>query len=144
MRESCDLPFRNRSRPACRSIWPAGSGGLHRQYVKLVNDHAIEGWMKCPPEGGGWGNGLGKANYTIYFHAEFSKPIARFGVWSAEIPAGWSRKREDIESERYQNVAASAKVLEGCREMEGDHLGFYSEFASAKANRFCSRRAYRS
>ena len=23
--------------------------------------------MKCTPEGGGWGNGDGKADYTVYF-----------------------------------------------------------------------------
>ncbi len=29
--------------------------------------------MKCPPEGGGWGNGAGNANYTVYFSAQFSQ-----------------------------------------------------------------------
>jgi putative alpha-1,2-mannosidase len=28
-------------------------GTSTRQYVKLVDDHTIQGWMKCPPEGGG-------------------------------------------------------------------------------------------
>jgi predicted alpha-1,2-mannosidase len=105
-------------------------GTSTRQYVKVVDDHTIQGWMKCPPDGGGWGNGDGKANYTVYFYAQFSKPILKCGVWSAEIPKGWSRKREDIESRRYRDVVAEAKVIEGCREMEGDHLGFYSEFAT--------------
>ena len=105
-------------------------GTSTRQYVKVVDDHTIAGWMKCPPEGGGWGGGLGKANYTVYFCAQFSKPITNWGVWSAEIPAGWTRKREDIESRPYREVVATAKILQGCREMEGDHLGFYSEFAT--------------
>ncbi|HTI98475.1 MAG TPA: GH92 family glycosyl hydrolase [Dongiaceae bacterium] len=105
-------------------------GTSTRQYVQVMDDHTIQGWMKCPPEGGGWGNGDGKANYTVYFYAQFSKPITHCGVWSAEIPAGWSRKREDIESQRYRDVVAAAKVLDGCREQEGDHLGFYSEFAT--------------
>jgi predicted alpha-1,2-mannosidase len=105
-------------------------GTSTRQYVKVVDDHAIEGWMKCPPEGGGWGNGAGNANYTVYFFAQFSKPLKKFGVWSAEIPAGWKRKLEDISSPRYRKVVAEAKVLEGCREMEGDHLGFFSEFST--------------
>ncbi len=103
-------------------------GTSTRQYVKVVDDHTIEGWMKCPPSGGGWGDGAGKANYTVYFYAQFSKPITDCGVWSAQIPKGWSRKREDIESARYRHVVAEAKVLKGCREMEGDHLGFYSQF----------------
>ena len=67
-------------------------GTSTRQYVKVVDDHTIEGWMKCPPEGGGWGDGAGHANYTVYFSAQFSKPLKKVGVWSAEIPAGWKRK----------------------------------------------------
>jgi predicted alpha-1,2-mannosidase len=105
-------------------------GTSTRQYVKMVNERTIKGWMKCPPAGGGWGNGDGKANYTVYFYAQFSKPITNCGVWSAAIPAGWSRKREDIESARYRKVVAAAAVTPGCREMEGDHLGFYSEFST--------------
>ena len=31
--------------------------------------------MKCTPEGGGWGNGEGEANYMVYFCAEFSHPL---------------------------------------------------------------------
>jgi predicted alpha-1,2-mannosidase len=105
-------------------------GTSTRQYVKVVDDHTIQGWMKCPPEGGGWGDGAGKANYTVYFYAKFNKPITNCGVWSAEIPAGWTRKREDIESQRYRDVVAAAKILEGCKEMEGDHLGFFSNFST--------------
>lgn len=105
-------------------------GTSTRQYIQVVDEHTIQGWMKCPPEGGGWGNGAGKANYTVYFFAQFSKPMTNWGVWSAEIPTGWSRKLEDIESKRYRDVVAAAKVIKSCREMEGDHLGFYSEFAS--------------
>jgi len=105
-------------------------GTSTRQYVKVVDDHTIEGWMKCPPTGGGWGNGDGKANYTVYFYAQFSQPITNCGVWSVDLPAGTTRKREDIESQHYRDLVAAAKVLPGCREMEGDHLGFYSEFST--------------
>ena len=84
--------------------------------------------MKCPPEGGGWGNGDGKANYTVFFSARFSKPLEKFGIWSAAIPEGWRRKREDIESSRYQEVVAAAEVREQARELEGKHLGFFNEF----------------
>jgi predicted alpha-1,2-mannosidase len=103
-----------------------------RQYVKMVDDHTIEGWMKCPPAGGGWGDGAGKADYTIYFSAQFSVPLTKFGVWSADIPADWKRKRGDIESKRYRDVVAAAKVQDGCRELEGDHLGFFTEFATTE------------
>ena len=56
-------------------------GTSTRQYVKVVGDRAIEGWMRCPAAGGGWGNGEGKVGYTVYFHMEFSKPLERYGVW---------------------------------------------------------------
>lgn len=103
------------------------------QYVKVVNNNTIEGWMKCTPDGGGWGNGDGHPNYTVYFYAQFDKPITNYGVWSADIPDNWTRKREDIESEKYHKRVANAQVLPNTKEMEGKHLGFYTGFAT-KAN----------
>jgi predicted alpha-1,2-mannosidase len=100
------------------------------QSVKVVNDHTIEGWMKCTPDGGGWGNGDGHAEYTVYFHAEFSKPLKNYGVWSADIPNDWKRKREDVESAKYQAQIANAEVLKQVKGKEGKHLGFYTEFAT--------------
>lgn len=102
------------------------------QSLKIVNGNAIEGFMKCTPEGGGWGDGDGKADYTVYFYAEFSKPLKKYGVWSADIPADWSRKREDVTSERYQKLVANAAVIEMVKEKEGRHLGFYTEFETKK------------
>ena len=102
------------------------------QNVKVVDEHTITGWMKCPPEGGGWGNGSGKADYTVYFYAQFSKPITDFGIWSADIPDDWSRKREDIESARYQQRIANADVLSNKKEMTGKHLGFFTQFETQK------------
>jgi predicted alpha-1,2-mannosidase len=104
-----------------------------KQYITVVDDHTIKGWMQCTPDGGGWGNGDGHANYTVYFYAQFDKPFKKFGVWQADIPDEWTRKREDIESDRYQQRVAEARVSEGVKEAEGKHLGFFSEFAS-KAN----------
>nr|WP_067058691.1 GH92 family glycosyl hydrolase [Mucilaginibacter sp. L294] len=100
------------------------------QSVKVVNNHAIEGWMKCTPDGGGWGNGDGHAEYTVYFHAEFSKPLKNYGVWSADIPDDWKRKREDVESAKYQAQVANAEILKQVKAKEGKHLGFYTEFAT--------------
>jgi len=76
------------------------------QYVEIVDDHTIRGWMKCTPEGGGWGHGDGHANYTVYFYAQFNKPLKKYGVWS----------KDDI--------------LPMVRKKEGNHLGFYTEFAT--------------
>lgn len=98
------------------------------QYVKVLDQNTIGGWMKCTPEGGGWGNGGGKPDYTVYFYAQFSKPIENFGVWSAGIPEGTDRRREFTESAEFQNITAKSEILKGCREKQGKHLGFYTEF----------------
>ncbi len=102
------------------------------QEVKVVNDSTIAGYMQCTPEGGGWGNGDGKANYTVYFYAQFSKPLSDYGTWSADIPDGWSRKREDVESARYQQQIAKAVVTPGTKEKAGKHLGFYTQFSTTE------------
>ena len=98
------------------------------QYVKVLDDHTIQGWMKCTPKGGGWGNGDGSADYTVYFYAEFSKPFSNSGIWSANIPDEWLRLQEDVTSNKYQERIAAAKVEENLQENEGKHLGFYAEF----------------
>jgi predicted alpha-1,2-mannosidase len=98
------------------------------QEVHVVDDHSIEGWMQCTPEGGGWGDGAGQVSYTVYFHAEFSEPLRSYGVWSASIPDAWTRKREDVESARYQQCIAAATVTRGARDRQGKHLGFFTEF----------------
>jgi predicted alpha-1,2-mannosidase len=100
------------------------------QYVKVVDNYTIEGWMKCTPDGGGWGNGDGHADYTVYFYAKFSKPLKDYGVWSADIPDGWVRKREEVGSDKYQERVANAAVLPGVKVKQGKHLGFYTRFAT--------------
>ncbi|WP_238386693.1 GH92 family glycosyl hydrolase [Chitinophaga rupis] len=98
------------------------------QYVKIVNDSTITGWMKCTPDGGGWGNGDGHADYTVYFYAVFSKPLRHYGVWSADIPDSWPSKLEDVTSDRYQQQVGHAAILNAVKEKEGKHLGFFTEF----------------
>ncbi len=103
-----------------------------KQYIEVVNDHTIKGWMKCPPEGGGWGNGNGKADYTVYFFAEFSKSLKSHGIWTADIPDSCNRKREDIESENYRNLIRQSKVIPSAIVYEGKHIGFYADFGTRK------------
>ena len=104
-----------------------GGTSLH-QSVKVINDHTIEGFIECTPKGGGWGHGAGQPNYTVYFHAEFSKPFKNFGVWSAELPPG--NYQDALESPSFIEACRNAKVIPSCREMEGKHLGFYGEFST--------------
>ncbi|SEN48347.1 alpha-1,2-mannosidase, putative [bacterium A37T11] len=105
-------------------------GTSTEQYIKVVNDTAIIGWMKCTPEGGGWGNGDGHASYTVYFYATFSKPLKQVGIWSANIPDTAHRKRENITADYYQQWVADASIHENLRELKGKHLGFYTQFAT--------------
>ena len=49
------------------------------QEIKVIDRHTICGKMVCTPEGGGWGNGDGKPDYTVHFYAQFSKPLNKYG-----------------------------------------------------------------
>ena len=107
-------------------------GTSTEQYLKVVDDHTVKGWMRCTPDGGGWGTGEGNADYTVYFYARFSKPLDDFGCWSADIPDSWSRKRDDVTSVPYLQRVAQAPVQKGKTEMQGKHLGFYAEFPTTE------------
>ncbi len=97
------------------------------QAVRVVGDRAVEGWSRCTAEGGGWGNGRGRPDYTVYFHVEFDRPIQACGVWEVEIPDGARRKHQAADP-AFMAAMTAAKVQPGCREREGRHIGFYTEF----------------
>lgn len=104
-------------------------GSSTEQYVKVVDDTTIEGWMRCTSKDGGWGNGDGNVNYTVYFYCRFSKPLTQYGVWSAEIPADMDRvKLQTLNDSAYCLAVKNASVLRGCKEYRGRHLGFFTEF----------------
>ncbi len=107
-------------------------GTSTEQYIKVVNENTISGWMKCPPEGGGWGNGDGKADYTVYFYCQFNKPLKDYGVWSANIPDGWIRKREEVCSSRYQELVTKAGIHKRVKEFQGKHIGFFTNFKTTE------------
>lgn len=98
------------------------------QEVEVVDSCTISGRMECTPEGGGWGNGDGHAQYTIYFYAQFSKPLKKFGIWNVTIPEGITRKLEFVESSEFQHMTANAEVLLNVKRYEGKHIGFFTEF----------------
>ena len=104
------------------------AGCSEEQEVQVVDDHTIEGWMRCTPETGGWGNGDGHARYTVYFHAEFDRPFTAKGFWSAEIPEGQARKRDEVVSQPYLENVARASVIRDADALKGPHLGFFTEF----------------
>ena len=100
-----------------------GGTSLH-QTVKVVGDHAIEGQIDCTPKGGGWLHG--KVQYTLYYYAEFSRPLKTFGVWSAKLPPppyNFMHAKPDFAA-----ACAAATRLPGATQAEGEHLGFYAEY----------------
>ncbi len=110
------------------------AGCSKTQYVKVVDDHTLEGWMYCPPECGGWGNGDGNADYTLYFHVEFSRPFSDYGFWSADIPLDWKRKREEVVSPEYLARVEQSSIIRDVKEIEGSHLGFYTRFSTGEGD----------
>jgi predicted alpha-1,2-mannosidase len=119
-------------------------GTSTRQSVKVTGSNAIEGWMECTPAGGGWGNGVGKVAYTLYFHMEFSKPFKNFGVWSIAVPEtglpSSARLISDrLQSDEYYALVKGGRVFSDCTEMEGTHLGFYTEFATHAGEQVLAR-----
>ncbi|MCG9793147.1 GH92 family glycosyl hydrolase [Flavobacterium algicola] len=102
-------------------------GTSTEQYIKVVDEYTIEGWMKCPPEGGGWGAGQGNADYVVYFYCQFSKPLKDYGIWSATLP-DVPRKMKYIRQDDYQLAVENAEIFKGKNEMQGKHLGFYTNF----------------
>jgi predicted alpha-1,2-mannosidase len=103
-------------------------GSSDFQKVKVLDDHTISGYMKCTPKGGGWGNGDGNADYTVYFYAQFSKPLKNIGVWSATFPENQPRKLFDVVTDEYKQIVKNAEIIPDIKEYEGKHLGFFTEF----------------
>lgn len=104
-------------------------GSATEQYVKVVNNHTIEGWILCTPKDGGWGNGDGNVSYTIYYSCEFSKPFTHYGTWSAELPTDMKGvKLQTLNDPRYRKAVEKARVEYGCQEKLGRHIGFFTEF----------------
>ncbi len=103
-------------------------GTASEEYIEVVNSNTIRGWMRCLPEGGGWGDGAGKARYTVYFYATLSRLLSTYGFWSAEIPDSLDRHRESVTSPAYQQLVRQAHVSRGGHNMQGRHIGFFTEF----------------
>jgi predicted alpha-1,2-mannosidase len=78
------------------------------QWVRQVDDHTFEGWMKCDPSGGGWGWGAGKVSYTLYFSMQTNISVKRFGVWDG------------------------SHVSYDVKEQNGSQSGFFLEFPASQ------------
>ena len=86
------------------------------------------------------GNGEGSSRYTVYFYAQFSKPLKDYGVWSVDIPAGQDRHREFVESPAFQTLTANAKISERPKAYEGvSTSGSLRSLRPRRMRRFFSR-----
>ena len=106
-------------------------GRATEEYVKVLDDRTIEGWMHCSPEDGGWGHGDGKAEYTVYFHAELDKPFSSYGFWSADVPEKIDPQAEEAVSVPYIENVARAEIIRDKDSMQGRHIGFFAEFPTS-------------
>ena len=107
-------------------------GSSDEQYVEVVDDNTIRGWMRCTPRNGGFGDGQGQVNYTVYFYCCFDRPLKQFGVWSADIPDGVARRNWSNDDPAYHEYIKRAEVHAQQRVAQGEHLGFYTEFPTAE------------
>lgn len=107
-------------------------GTAQRQHIRVEDDRTISGWIRCTPQTGGWGDGEGDVAYTLHFYARLSRPMVRHGFWRADIPASWSRHKDDVVSDRYLKRVAAAERICDANELEGDHIGFFTEFPTAE------------
>jgi predicted alpha-1,2-mannosidase len=107
-------------------------GTSTRQYVKVVGDDAIEGWVHCTPQDGGWGNGDGHVEYTLHFRTEFSEPLHEFGVVSIDLPEGRLQGPSGLVSDYfltddYYDRVKNGRILRNFIEQEGRHLVFFTQ-----------------
>lgn len=93
-------------------------GTASEQYIEIINDSTFTGWMHCTPDGGGWGDGDGKVEYTLHFYGQLSKPMSDYAFWSADIPDDIRRHKDDVDSTPYIQNISQAKVIRGEKSLE--------------------------
>ena len=125
------FPENNQSRIQIDLARRVGGTSVY-QYAQIVDNQTLRGWMKCTPEGGGWGNGFGNPDYIVYFYIRFSRPFDNYAFWNADIPDHWKRRLEDVSSQQYKQQVSEARVITGKKEWEGRHTGFFAEYTTRK------------
>lgn len=103
-------------------------GTAEEEEIHILDDNTFSGWIHCTPDCGGWGDGDGKVEYTLYFYGKLSRPIEDYGFWNADIADGESRHRDDVNSKEYLENVASSKIIKGEKDLKGKHVGFFMEF----------------
>lgn len=80
-------------------------GRSTQQYIRIIDNHTIEGWIKCPPEGGGFGHGDGNSDYCLYFYGQFSKEWDSCGIWNINEDLGPLPEARDADLGFYANYS---------------------------------------
>ena len=63
-------------------------GTSTEQYLKVVDDHTVKGWMRCTPDGGGWGNGTNAGVFSSYSGNGNNSYNYGFRVALSAVPQG--------------------------------------------------------
>ena len=110
-------------------------GSSSEQFLEKVNENTIQGYMKCPPENGGWGNGAGKGDYTVHFYAQFSKPLENCGYWEVKYPEDLLKKRKVDSHQKieFYEMAANAEKKPLEKSAQGAHIGFFAKFETKES-----------
>jgi predicted alpha-1,2-mannosidase len=119
-------------------------GTSTRQFVKVVDNNVIEGWVHCEPRDGGWGNGDGQVEYTLHFRTEFSIPLGEFGVVSIDLSEGRLHGPSGLVSDYFltddfYNRVKNASVIRKFKEQEGRHLVFYTQFPTQQSQQVLTK-----
>ncbi len=124
------------------------AGCATAERLDVVDSHSIEGWMHCTSADGGWGDGGGGADYTVFFRMEFSRPLRDFGIISIDLPLTGDRMRtiagfefsenyEDAVIGNYFNTwdyyqrVEKAQVLRRVKSWQGRRGIFFTEFQTS-------------
>lgn len=106
-------------------------GSSSEQYIEIVDDQTIKGWMRCDSKDGGWGAGDGNVNYTVYFYAQISKPMTNCGIWDAKIPDIYDNKKmRHHTNPDYVESIVNAERLGSISSHKGRQIGFYNTFST--------------
>jgi len=118
----------------------AGTADL--EHLEVVGNKGIQGWIKCTPFGGGWGDGAGNLSYVLWFYAEFSKPMEKYGFWESKIPDSLRICKVNIDSDEVIKLYSQGEILPDVDSLTGRHIGFYTEFPTEKDEQILMKAAF--
>lgn len=86
-------------------------GRSTRQFIRIRGTDTIEGWIHCPPEGGGFRHGKVDNTYTLFFYGQFSEPWASYGLWNKQENLGAPEQAEEDDLGFYACFPATSRRI---------------------------------